>query len=134
MDRLLEQMLRWKTDPTPTVIGGDFNVIPDDIDCEKPANWTRDALFQPESRDRYRAMLQMGYTDALRTLNPETPELYTFWDYFRQNFQRNKGIRIDHFLLSPTLAPRLQACEVDKTPRAQEKPSDHTPVLLTLAD
>lgn len=134
MDRLLEQMLRWKTDPTPTVIGGDFNVIPEDIDCDKPANWTRDALFQPESRDRYRAMLQMGYTDALRTLNPETPELYTFWDYFRQNFQRNKGIRIDHFLLSPTLAPRLQACEVDKTPRAQEKPSDHTPVLLTLAD
>ncbi len=133
MDRLLAQMLRWRDDPTPTVIAGDFNVIPEDIDCDKPANWTRDALFQPESRDRYRAMLQMGYTDALRTLNPGVAELYTFWDYFRQNFQRNKGIRIDHFLLSPSLAPRLQACEVDKTPRAQEKPSDHTPVILTLS-
>lgn len=133
MDRLLEQMRRWRDDATPTVIGGDFNVIPEDIDCDKPANWTRDALFQPESRDRYRAMLQMGYVDALRTLNPGKPEVYTFWDYFRQNFQRNKGIRIDHFLLSPALAPRLQACEVDKTPRAQEKPSDHTPVVLTLS-
>ena len=133
MDRLLAQMRAWRDHPIPTVIGGDFNVIPEDIDCDNPKNWTRDALFQPETRDRYRAMLAMGYTDALRALNPTTPDLFTFWDYFRQNFQRNRGIRIDHFLLSSALVPRLQACEVDKTPRAQEKPSDHTPVLLTLA-
>ena len=134
MDRLLEQMRVWRDNPVPTVIGGDFNVIPENIDCDKPSNWTRDALFQPETRERYHAMLAMGYVDALRAVNPGTPEVFTFWDYFRQNFQRNRGVRIDHFLLSPALAPRLEACEVDKTPRALEKPSDHTVVLLTLAE
>ncbi len=133
MDRLLAQMLRWRDSEVPTVIGGDFNVIPEDIDCDNPKNWTRDALFQPETRERYRSMLGMGYVDALRTVNPATANVFTFWDYFRQNFQRDKGIRIDHFLLSPALAPRLQSCTVDKTPRAQEKPSDHTIVLLTLS-
>ncbi len=134
MDRLLEQMRVWRDHPVPTVIGGDFNVIPENIDCDKPANWTRDALFQPETRERYHAMLAMGYVDALRTVNPGTPEVFTFWDYFRQNFQRNRGVRIDHFLLSPALAPRLEGCEVDKAPRALEKPSDHTVVLLTLRE
>jgi exodeoxyribonuclease-3 len=133
MDRLIAQMMVWKNDSIPTIIGGDFNVIPEDIDCDKPANWVRDALFQPETRDRYRAMQAMGWTDAFRSLNPDLRDAFTFWDYFRQAFERNRGIRIDHFLLSPALATRLQGCEIDKTPRAQEKPSDHTPVLVTLA-
>ena len=132
MDRLLAAMSGWKADGIPTVIGGDFNVIPEDIDCHKPSSWVRDALFQPESRSRYRAMLELGYVDAFRSLYPEQAGLFTFWDYFRQAFEHNRGIRIDHFLLSPSLAPRLEACEIDKGPRGQERPSDHTPIVLTL--
>lgn len=132
MDRLIVQMLAWKNDGTPTLIGGDFNVIPEEIDCDKPANWLKDALFQPESRDRYRAMQSMGYVDAFRSLHVGQPNLFTFWDYFRQAFERNRGIRIDHFLLSPSLVPRLAACEIDTWPRAQIRPSDHTPILVTL--
>jgi exodeoxyribonuclease-3 len=132
MDRLIQQMVQWKTDAIPTVIAGDYNVIPEDIDCDKPANWVRDALYQPEPRDRYRAMLAMGYVDAFRALNPDATGQFTYWDYFRMAFERNRGIRIDHFLLSPSLAPRLESCIIDKGPRGQEKPSDHTPVVLTL--
>jgi exodeoxyribonuclease-3 len=132
MDRLIQQMMQWKSDPIPTVIAGDYNVIPEDIDCDKPSNWVRDALFQPESRERFRAMLGMGYVDAFRALHPGEGSHFTYWDYFRMAFERNRGIRIDHFLLSPSLAPRLQSCTIDKGPRGQEKPSDHTPVVLTL--
>ena len=134
MDRLAAQMDLWLQDATPTVIGGDFNVIPEDIDCHKPASWAKDALFQPEVKQRYRALLDRGYVDAFRTLRPGETGQFTFWDYFRQAFEVNRGIRIDHFLLSPSLAPRLQACEIDKGPRGQEKPSDHTPIILTLQD
>jgi exodeoxyribonuclease-3 len=132
MDRLIQQMMAWKNDAIPTLIGGDWNVIPEDIDCDKPANWVRDALFQPEPRERYRAMLAMGWTDAFRSLYPETSGAFTYWDYFRMAFERNRGIRIDHFLLSPALVPRLVRCEIDKGPRAQPKPSDHTPILIEL--
>lgn len=132
MDRLLQQMVVWKKSDVPTAIGGDFNVIPEDIDCHKPASWIRDALFQPEPRGRYRAMLEMGYTDAFRSLHPDEAGQFTFWDYFRQAFEHNRGIRIDHFLLSPSLAPRLERCEIDKSPRALDKPSDHAPILVTL--
>ena len=133
MDRLTAQMAAWKADGTPTVIAGDWNVIPEDIDCHKPASWAGDALFQPEPRACYRALLDAGYIDAFRTLHPGEGGHFTFWDYFREAFKVNRGIRIDHFLLSPSLAPRLVACEIDKGPRALEKPSDHTPVLLTLS-
>ncbi len=132
MDRLALEMRRWLEDPTPTVIGGDWNVIPEEIDCDKPANWLRDALFQPEVRARYRALLDLGYTDAFRSLHPGQPNHFTYWDYFRMAFERNRGLRIDHFLLSPALASTLRGCEIDKTPRAQPKPSDHTPVVLHL--
>lgn len=132
MNRLRNQMQIWLDDGTPTAIGGDWNVIPEDIDCDKPANWVRDALFQPEPRALYRAMLGLGYTDAFRSLHPGETGQFTYWDYFRQAFERNRGIRIDHFLLSPHLAARLHACEIDKTPRAFEKPSDHTPILIEL--
>jgi exodeoxyribonuclease-3 len=134
MDRLIQQMARWKSDPVPTLIGGDFNVIPEDIDCHKPASWQYDALFQPEPRARYRAMLDMGYKDAFRSLHVDEPGHFTFWDYFRKAFENNRGIRIDHFLLSPALASRLEKCEIDRGPRGQEKPSDHTPIIVTLSD
>jgi exodeoxyribonuclease-3 len=134
MDRLLEQMRLWKTSGVPVVIGGDFNVIPEDIDCHKPASWIHDALFQPEPRERYRVMLRMGYTDAFRSLHPGATGQFTFWDYFRKAFENNRGIRIDHFLLSEQVAGRLESCEIDKAPRALERPSDHTPIMVRLRD
>lgn len=132
MDRLIEQMASWLKSGIPTVVGGDFNVIPEDIDCHKPASWLHDALFQPEPRDRYRALVGLGYTDAFRSLHPGEGGHFTFWDYFRQSFERNRGIRIDHFLLSPALTERLEECEIDKGPRALEKPSDHAPIIIKL--
>ncbi len=132
MDRLDQQMRLWLSDGLPTLIGGDFNVIPDDIDCHKPSSWLRDALFQPEVRARYKTLLDLGYTDAFRSLHPDEKGQFTFWDYFRQAFDHNRGIRIDHFLLSPALAVRLASCEIDREPRARERPSDHTPILLEL--
>jgi exodeoxyribonuclease-3 len=132
MSRLSAQMEAWLKSAVPTLVGGDFNVIPEDIDCHKPASWVHDALFQPEPRARYRALLALGYIDAFRTLHPGETGQFTFWDYFRKAFETNRGIRIDHFLLSPDLAGRLERCEIDKGPRAQEKPSDHTPILVEL--
>jgi exodeoxyribonuclease-3 len=132
MDRLIKEMTVWKEEGLPALIGGDFNVIPEDIDCHKPASWMRDALFQPEPRARYRALLALGYTDAFRALHPDESGQFTFWDYFRQAFEHNRGIRIDHFLLSPALAERLQSCVIDRGPRALLKPSDHTPIIVEL--
>ena len=133
MDRLHRHLQRLMDEEKPFVIGGDFNVIPEDADCYDPRAWVGDALFQPESRGRYRALLNMGLTDALRTLHPE-PHLYTFWDYQAGRWQRDQGIRIDHWLLSPEAADRLESCVVDRAPRALERASDHTPVILTLRD
>ena len=132
MDRLHQALAGWEDDGVPVVIGGDFNVIPEDIDCHKPSSWIRDALFRPEPRARYRSFLDLGYTDAFRSLHPGEAGQFTFWDYFRQAFEHNRGIRIDHFLLSPDVAARLVGCEIDKGPRAQLKPSDHTPIVLEL--
>lgn len=132
MDRLIKQMSLWRESGVPTVVGGDFNVIPEDLDCHKPSAWLRDALFQPEPRAQYRALLELGYTDAFRSLHPGEGGQFTFWDYFRLAFAHNRGIRIDHFQLSPSLSARLKACEIDRGPRAQEKPSDHAPILVTL--
>ena len=133
MDRLENQMIRWMKDEVPTVIGGDFNVIPEDIDCHKPSSWIHDALFQPETRARYRALLERGYVDAFRSLHPGEGGQFTFWDYFRRAFEHNRGIRIDHFLLSPALASRLVRCEIDKMPRTLERPSDHVPIVVELS-
>jgi exodeoxyribonuclease III len=132
MGRLKRQMEIWLESGVPTIVGGDFNVIPEDIDCHKPASWIHDALFQPEPRAVYRTLLGLGYTDAFRSLHPGEVGQFTFWDYFRNAFEHNRGIRIDHFLLSPALVQRLEKCEIDKGPRAQERPSDHTPILVEL--
>lgn len=134
LDRLTLKMKGWLADGVPTVVAGDYNVIPEDIDCHKPSYWIGDALFQPEPRARYRALLESGYTDAFRKLHPGEAGQFTFWDYFRQAFEHNRGIRIDHFLLSPNAALRLQECYIDKNPRMKEKPSDHTPIVAVLSD
>lgn len=115
----------------PVVLAGDYNVIPTELDAAKPANWVRDALFLPETREAYHQLLAQGWIDSLRHLHPEE-KIYTFWDYFRQSFARNSGIRIDHLLLSPDLAPRLKAAGVDRDIRAMEKTSDHAPTWIEI--
>ncbi|WP_165250905.1 exodeoxyribonuclease III [Paludisphaera soli] len=116
----------------PVVLAGDYNVIPAEIDARTPQRWAADALFLPESREAYRRALAQGWTDALRTLHPEA-RMYTYWDYFRGAFERDAGIRIDHLLLSPDLAPRLVAAGVDRDVRAWEKTSDHAPTWVEIA-
>ena len=118
----------------PIVLGGDYNVIPEPIDCHDPKAWLGDALFQPETRRAFRALLHLGLTEAYRALHPDERGAYTFWDYQGGAFQLDHGIRIDHLLLSPPAADRLTACTIDKEPRRKPKASDHTPVVVTLAD
>ena len=116
----------------PVVLAGDFNVIPTDLDAKNPKHWVRDALFQPESKAAYHALLSQGWTDALRTLHP-TEGIYTFWDYFRNSFGRDAGIRIDHLLLNSSLAPRLVAAGVDREVRGKPHPSDHAPTWIEIS-
>lgn len=131
LEHLTNRLNALRSARTPFLIGGDFNIIPEDKDCHDPKAWQNDALFQPESRRFYRRMLNLGLTDAFRVLNT-APENYTFWDYQRGAWEKNNGIRIDHFLLSPEITDRLTACEIDAAPRGWQKPSDHTPIIITL--
>jgi exodeoxyribonuclease-3 len=116
----------------PVVLAGDYNVVPTDADIYDPTNWRKDALLQPESRAAYQRLLDQGWTDALRARHPGE-RIYTFWDYFRDHFKRNAGLRIDHLLLSPDLVPRLLEANVDSWVRGREKPSDHAPTWIRLA-
>lgn len=113
------------------VLCGDFNAVPTPLDAYKPERWVGDAVFFPETREAYARLVAQGWTDALRTLHPGEV-LYTYWDYFRNAFGRNAGLRMDHLLLSPTLAGRLARAEVDTDIRALEKTSDHAPVWIEL--
>jgi exodeoxyribonuclease-3 len=115
----------------PVVLTGDYNVIPTEQDAYKPERWTGDALFFPESREAFQRLLDQGWTDAIRHLYREET-IYTYWDYFRQAFRRNAGIRIDHFLVNKPLVSRLKAAGVDKEVRGWEKTSDHAPVWMEL--
>ena len=115
---------------TPFAILGDYNVCPTAADLAPGALPPTDALVRPESRARFRALEHLGFTDALRALHP-AETLFTYWDYGAA-FEVNRGLRIDHVLLSPDLAERLEACEVDTMPRGEAQPSDHTPVIATL--
>ena len=115
----------------PVVLTGDYNVIPTDQDAYKPERWVNDALFKPESREAFKNIVAQGWTDAIRKLHPDE-NIYTYWDYFRNAFGRNAGIRIDHFLLSPSLEKRLKDGGVDKQVRGWEKTSDHAPVWIEL--
>jgi exodeoxyribonuclease-3 len=117
----------------PVVLAGDYNVMPTDLDVYKPERWLDDALFRPEVRGAYRRLVAQGWTDALRSLHPGE-RIYTFWDYFRNAYGRNAGLRIDHLLLSPSLAGRLKAADVDRHVRGWEKASDHAPTWIELAD
>lgn len=117
----------------PVLLTGDFNVIPSESDVYKPERWVDDALFRPETRSAFRTLMEQGWTDALRRLYPGEV-IYTFWDYFRNNFERNAGLRIDHSLLSPHLATKLRKGGVDRFVRGWEKSSDHAPVWIELDD
>ena len=117
----------------PVVLAGDFNVMPTELDVYKPERWVDDALFAPEVRAAFAALVAQGWTDALRKLNPDE-RIYTFWNYWRQAFERDAGLRIDHLLLSPKLARRLVAAGVDREPRGWDKPSDHAPTWIELKD
>ncbi len=132
MARLRARAAELLAEPGPVALGGDYNVIPEPIDCHDPKAWEGDALFRPESRRAFRSLLHLGLTDAYRALHPDEARAYSFWDYQRGAFQLDHGIRIDHLLLSPSAADRLTACTIDKAPRRQPKASDHTPVVVTL--
>lgn len=115
----------------PVVLAGDYNVMPTDLDVYKPERWRDDALFRPEVRDAFRQLIEQGWTDALRQLHPGE-RIYTFWDYFRNAYARDAGLRIDHLLLAPTVAKRLKAAGVDRNVRGWEKSSDHAPTWIEL--
>ena len=115
----------------PVVLTGDYNVMPTEIDVYKPERWVNDALFRPEVREAFKNLVAQGWTDAIRKLHPDET-IYTFWDYFRNAFGRNAGLRIDHFLLTPSLDKRLVAAGVDTYVRGWEKSSDHGPVWIEL--
>ena len=117
----------------PTVLAGDYNVMPTDLDVYKPERWVDDALFRPEVRTAFKKLVALGWTDAIRTLYPNE-KIYTFWDYFRNAYGRDAGLRIDHFLLSGQLGDRLLAAGVDRHVRGWEKTSDHAPTWIQLKD
>lgn len=131
LHRFEERARELLADEMPLVIGGDYNIIPQPEDAKRPAAWTNDALFQPESRAAFRRLVAEGFTDAVRLCHPG-PGIYTFWDYQAGAFQKDDGIRIDHLLLSPQAADRLQGAGVDRFARGWEKPSDHVPVWVEL--
>jgi exodeoxyribonuclease III len=131
-DRLIAHAaLLFDTD-APVVLAGDYNVMPTDRDVYKPERWLDDALFAPEVRAAFSRLLEQGWTDALRTLHPDET-VYTFWDYFRNAYARDAGLRIDHLLLNGPAAKRLRRAEVDRFVRGWEKTSDHAPVWIELA-
>ena len=115
----------------PVVLAGDYNVVPTDFDIYDTRSWLDDALLQPESRAAYARVLAQGWIDAIRTRHPDA-RIYTFWDYFRNRWARNAGLRIDHLLLSPELAPHLVDANVDREQRGKEKASDHAPAWVEL--
>ena len=117
---------------SPVILAGDYNVIPTDIDVYKPERWVDDALFRPEVRDAYHQFVAQGWTDALRTIHPEE-RIFTFWDYFRNAYGRDAGLRIDHLLLNRSAAPRLRGAGVDRHVRGWEKTSDHAPTWIEFA-
>ena len=118
--------------PEPVLLAGDFNVVPTDADIYDPKSWRNDALLQPATRDAFQRLLAQGWTDAVRARHPDEA-IYTFWDYFRNRWQRNSGLRIDHLLLNPAAAARLLDANVDRWVRGQPQPSDHAPTWVTLA-
>jgi len=132
-DRLTKHAAQFIKSDKPVVLAGDYNVMPTELDVYKPERWVDDALFRPEIRSAFKTLVGQGWTDALRKLYPNET-IYTFWDYFRNAYGRNAGLRIDHFLLNPKLDKRLISAGVDHNVRGWEKTSDHAPVWIELAD
>lgn len=128
MERLRHHAEQRLTLEEPLILAGDYNVIPEPHDCFDPKVWATDALFLPQTRAAFRRLENLGLTDAVRATSDQT-KLYTFWDYQAGAWQKNNGIRIDHLMLSPEAADRLQSTSIEKTVRAWEKPSDHVPVV-----
>lgn len=132
-ERLIKHADQLYKEGKPVLLAGDYNVIPAEQDVYKPERWVEDALFRPETRAAFKKLLDQGWTDAIRKLHPNEI-IYTFWDYFRDAYGRNAGLRIDHFLLSAQLSTQLVATGVDKHVRGWEKTSDHAPVWIELKD
>ena len=131
MDRFHEHAAGLYGSGKSVVLAGDYNVVPTDFDIYSPKSWRKDALLQPQTRERYAKLLGQGWVDSLRHLYPQEA-IYTFWDYFRQHWERNSGLRIDHLLVNPPLAKRLKAGGVDRWVRGLVKPSDHAPTWITV--
>jgi exodeoxyribonuclease III len=130
-DRLVAHAADLRATGAPIVLAGDFNVMPTELDVYRPERWIDDALFRVEARDAFARLVAQGWTDALRSLHPGE-RIYTFWDYFRNAWARDAGLRIDHVLLSPAIAGRLIGAAVDREVRGWEKASDHAPVWIAL--
>ena len=115
----------------PDILAGDYNIIPTERDVYNPDRWGDDALFLPEVRKAYASLLKQGWCDAIATIHPDKP-VYTFWDYLRQAWERNAGLRLDHLLLSPGLAARLKDADIDRDMRGRPKASDHAPAWIVI--
>ena len=131
LDRLYDYAQELIDNDVPAILIGDYNVIPTGMDVYKPERWAKDALFSPQAREKYRELVAQGWTDAIRELHPNE-RIYTFWHYWRNSFQRDAGIRIDHALVSHALAPKLKAAGVDRSPRGWVKTSDHAPMWIDI--
>lgn len=132
MERLNAHAATLQASGAPVVLAGDYNVVPTEADIYNSRSWKKDALLQPESRAAFARLLDQGWTDALRERFPQDPPPWTFWQYFRQAWERDAGLRIDHLLLSPTAAARLKDAGVDREVRGRERASDHAPVWIEL--
>lgn len=133
MGRLTKHAEALLATKTPAILAGDYNVIPTELDVYKPERWLDDALFRPEVREAFARLIALGWTDAVRELHPNE-RIYTFWDYFRNNWTRDAGLRIDHLLLSPAVTARLTSAGVDREIRGWEKASDHAPTWVEVAN
>jgi exodeoxyribonuclease III len=132
-NRLIVHAAELLSSGLPIILAGDYNVMPTDLDVYKPERWVDDALFRPEVRAAFQQLLVQGWTDAVRSLHPGE-KLYTFWDYFRNAYARDAGLRLDHLLLSPSIKTRLLGAGVDRDVRGWDKASDHAPTWVELAD
>jgi exodeoxyribonuclease-3 len=133
LERLIRHARKLKAAGVPVVLIGDYNVVPTARDIYPTKSWDKDALVQPQSRAAFARLLKQGWTDAIRALHPEE-RIYTFWDYMRNRWPRDAGLRLDHILLSPDLAARLKASGVDRAVRGEPNASDHVPVWVQLSD
>ncbi|MGH9645137.1 MAG: exodeoxyribonuclease III, partial [Terriglobales bacterium] len=133
LDRFIDHAATLVAREEPVILAGDYNVIPTERDVYKPERWVDDALFRVETREEFGRLMQQGWIDAIRTLHPDET-LYTFWDFFRNAYERDAGLRIDHLLLNPAVKERLLAAGVYRNVRGWERPSDHAPTWVELTD